>query len=557
MDRVDSLDEEPRAFLQAASVIGRYFSADVAGPAAGMNGSAAACAETLQSVDLIFPEDSPGEFRFKYALVQDAVYDSLLKGKREELHGRVAEALENKYGDQAGELADTLADHYGRTPRAEKAVQYMRMAGEKALRLYSLDEAELRFRQVVDLIETVPGCADDTFFVDSLLNVCRVLYYKTDFYGLIELVEKHRPLVEGMDDPARLGRFLFELGYAHCFSANPAVGKPLLERALKIGEDTGDERLNAYASMGLMWQHIYWEPPTPETRAKVRELSARACDIGRRLGDRWVTVKALIGPSIDDVVFGRPARREGLKAIEYSRETGDPRGRSVGLYCLAFADVYGFDFAGATEDAEESIRLGLSPIDRITAETAKGLAFVYLERPEEGLPILRAVRDRIVQMGFAQLATIVDTGLPVGLILTGELSKDVKELEAFIDRYRALAPHFSALGHLTLGDVYMRLATGQSDVSLGALVRNAGFVLTAGPRAAAKAREHLSEAADSFRAADAPSFLAWALLDLGLVAIKKKKKDEARKHLDEAKTEAVEAEVTVLGARIDAALAGL
>ena len=78
MDRVDSLDEEPRAFLQAASVIGRYFSADVAGPAAGMNGSAAACAETLQSVDLIFPEDSPGEFRFKYALVQDAVYDSLL-----------------------------------------------------------------------------------------------------------------------------------------------------------------------------------------------------------------------------------------------------------------------------------------------------------------------------------------------------------------------------------------------------------------------------------------------------------------------------------------------
>ncbi len=101
MDRVDSLDEEPRAFLQAASVIGRYFSADV---------------------------------------------------------------------------ADTLADHYGRTPRAEKAVQYMRMAGEKALRLYSLDEAELRFRQVVDLIETVPGCADDTFFVDSLLNVCRVLY---------------------------------------------------------------------------------------------------------------------------------------------------------------------------------------------------------------------------------------------------------------------------------------------------------------------------------------------------------------------------------------------
>ena len=102
------------------------------------------------------------------------------------------------------------------------------------------------------------------------------------------------------------GRFLFELGYAHCFSANPTVGKPLLERALQIGEETGDERLVAYASMGLMWEHTYWEPPSPEVRAKVREFSARAYEIGRQIGDRWVTLKALIGPRHRRRVFGAP-----------------------------------------------------------------------------------------------------------------------------------------------------------------------------------------------------------------------------------------------------------
>ena len=486
MDRVDSLSEEPRALLQAAAVIGRRFSAEVAGNAVGLNGASAASAQDLENVELIFAEPDPGEYRFKHALVQDAVYGSLLKGKRAELHGRVAEALERKYGDQAGEMADTLADHYGETPQAEKAVQYMRMAGEKVLRLYSLDEAELRFRQVIELIENVPGCADDAFFVDSLLNVCRILYYKADFYGLIALVEKHLPLVEGMDDPARLGRFLFELGYAHCFSANPTVGKPLLERALQIGEETGDERLVAYASMGLMWEHTYWEPPSPEVRAKVREFSARAYEIGRQIGDRWVTLKALIGPAIDDVSLGRPARarREGLKAIEYSRETGDPRGRSLGLYCLAYASAYSFDFESAVDEAEESIRLGLSPIDRMAAEAAKGLALLSLEQPQEGIPILRRVREQIDEGGFAQLGTMVDTGLAVGRILMGKFSKGVRDLEAMIDRYRDRLPHYAAFGHLTLGDVYMRMATGQGDVSLGTLVKNAGFVLSAAPRAA-------------------------------------------------------------------------
>ena len=181
MDRVDSLSEEPRALLQAAASSAEDSRPRWPATPSASTAPAPPAPQDLENVELIFAEPDPGEYRFKHALVQDAVYGSLLKGKRAELHGRVAEALERKYGDQAGEMADTLADHYGETPQAEKAVQYMRMAGEKALRLYSLDEAELRFRQVIELIENVPGCADDAFFVDSLLNVCRILYYKSRF----------------------------------------------------------------------------------------------------------------------------------------------------------------------------------------------------------------------------------------------------------------------------------------------------------------------------------------------------------------------------------------
>jgi len=334
LERVEQLDETARGLLQAAAVVGRRFSLEVATRAARLNGAGAPSAERLQALELILPDTEPGIFRFNSALLQEAVYQSLLSARREALHGSVAAALEESYGERAAEIADLLANHYVATPRAEKAVVYMRIAGEKALRMYSLDEAALRFRQVIELIEKVPGCANDLFLVDTLLNVTRVLYYKAAFNELIALIERHLPLAERLGDSGRLGRFLFELGYAHCFNANPETGKPLLERALALAEENGDERLVAYVLMGLMWEHIYWEPPTPATRAAQRSMAERAEAIGRRLVDHWVTVKVISALAIDDLVFGRPAgtRREALRLIEYSRATGDPRGRSMGHY---------------------------------------------------------------------------------------------------------------------------------------------------------------------------------------------------------------------------------
>ena len=511
-------------------------------------------------MEVIFSEPQAGEYRFKSALLQEAVVQSLLSARRAELHHRVAEALEKKFGGQILEVAAALADHYGATAHAEKAVRYMRLAGEKALRIYSLDEAELRFRQVIELIERVPGCADDAFFVDTLLNVSRVLYYKAHFNALIELISSHLPLVEHLGDPGRLGRFLFELGYAHCFNAEPQVGKPLLERALAIAEQNGDERLVAYVAMALMWEHMYWEPPTARTREAVRALSQRAVSIGRRLDDRWVTVKALMGPSLDDVMYGRPARarREALRLFEYSRETGDPRARSMGHHNLAWADVYLFDYAGAVQNAEELLRSGLSPIDRMGAEFAKGIALIFSKRTDEGVALLQRIFAQIEHKGFEQLRYSADAMLGLGLVIKGEWSRGVRHIEQSIERAKARnAAYIAALGHFALGEVYTQVALGEADVKLRTMLANPGFVFGSVPRAASKARAHLEPAVAAFRAADAPAFLAWSLLDLGLLARRRKKLPEAQALLEEARQISQANELDELASRSEAALSKL
>lgn len=65
----------------------------------------------LETTGLIkFARSEPEvEFLFRHALVQDAVYDTLLRSDRRRIHQLVGEALERAYPDRLDELAPRLA----------------------------------------------------------------------------------------------------------------------------------------------------------------------------------------------------------------------------------------------------------------------------------------------------------------------------------------------------------------------------------------------------------------------------------------------------------------
>src|SRR4051795_6713991 len=73
------------------------------------------------------------EYLFRHALVQDAAYGSLLKQERRDLHGRVAEALEDLYPDRRDELAPVLAMHFEQAGDNGKAIDYFIAGGRHAI----------------------------------------------------------------------------------------------------------------------------------------------------------------------------------------------------------------------------------------------------------------------------------------------------------------------------------------------------------------------------------------------------------------------------------------
>jgi predicted ATPase len=91
-------------------------------------------------------------YQFKHALIRDAAYEALLKSRRKELHRRIAEHEEAAYGDRAGEIATEIADHYGRGGERDKAVKYLRLAGDQAAGRGAMIEASRQYGRALELL---------------------------------------------------------------------------------------------------------------------------------------------------------------------------------------------------------------------------------------------------------------------------------------------------------------------------------------------------------------------------------------------------------------------
>ena len=68
----------------------------------------------LQRLDLIYEKSrrpNP-EYRFRHGLVQEVTYSSLVESKRQKLHKRAGEALEEIYEESLEEAFALLARHF-------------------------------------------------------------------------------------------------------------------------------------------------------------------------------------------------------------------------------------------------------------------------------------------------------------------------------------------------------------------------------------------------------------------------------------------------------------
>src|SRR5262249_12829090 len=99
---------------QIGAGIGREFTYRLLAAVAPISGTALQLAlEQLTRTGLIFCHGEPPDatYIFKHALLQDAAYASMLRGRRQQLHSRIAHALEDQVVELAEAQPQLMAHH--------------------------------------------------------------------------------------------------------------------------------------------------------------------------------------------------------------------------------------------------------------------------------------------------------------------------------------------------------------------------------------------------------------------------------------------------------------
>jgi predicted ATPase len=149
MARIDRLEEETREILRVASVIGRSFFYRILAQLAENIGTLEARLEQLKAIQLILERSrmEEVEFLFKHALVQQAIYDSLLLQARKRLHAGVARTIESLFAKRLPEFLGVLAFHYIQAEDFDKAEEYLLKAGDAMLGSSASSEAIYYFQE--------------------------------------------------------------------------------------------------------------------------------------------------------------------------------------------------------------------------------------------------------------------------------------------------------------------------------------------------------------------------------------------------------------------------
>ena len=280
--RMDRLSEDLKGTMQVASVIGRDFAFRLLKTIMELGEELRTRLTNLVGLEIIYEKAlyPELEYIFKHALTQEVAYESLLKQKRQDIHGRIAQAIEEIYSDRLEEHYEVLAYHYGRSEKAQESLKYLMLAGEKSNKNNAFHAASEFFQTTFEVmekhgIELEPetmvqlyrGMARVNVNIGSVIKgseelrkaieLCRQYQMvDTELKCLRQLAaistilplraEAEQILKEGLarsrevEDKALESMFLSQMGQFYALYGEPYTGNQLTLEAERVGVESGN-----------------------------------------------------------------------------------------------------------------------------------------------------------------------------------------------------------------------------------------------------------------------------------------------------------------------------
>jgi ATP/maltotriose-dependent transcriptional regulator MalT len=320
---VEQLTPETQALLRVAATAGRDADPSLLRDTAGLsvNETRRALREAVDHEVLVVDRDS-GRFRFRHALLADAIYATVLPGELEETHTRLAEALSTRGDSTAAELAP----HWAAAGRPAEALSASVAAAREAQAVFGLAEAYAHLERAIALWHQVPDSRErpDT----DLSSVCAWAAELASLVGAapraVELARMAIDLIPA-DEPHRAGLLHVRLGQYLHEAGHTAAALHALTKAVDIvpADPPSPERASCLASLagGLVTAWRY---------AESREVATEALTLSHQVGADQATVRARTALGCDLTYLGDSD--QGVRELHLAIELAETIGDHLGLH---------------------------------------------------------------------------------------------------------------------------------------------------------------------------------------------------------------------------------
>jgi predicted ATPase len=252
MARLDCL-APVREVAQIGAVIGREFSHELLATVVDLSEAALDDAMSqLVAAGLVFRRGagSHASYIFKHALVQDAAYNSLLISRRQQLHGRIAQVVEERFADIAAADPAVLAHHFAQAGHIDKAVEYHERAGRRAIGKSMVAEALAEFDRALELLHGSPPSKQRQrreLGSQLALGSAHEAIHGFAARATGDAYRRAAELCDELNETRELFAVLYGLCLYHLYGAELASAKVVGERLLKLAEPTDDHGLLFFA----------------------------------------------------------------------------------------------------------------------------------------------------------------------------------------------------------------------------------------------------------------------------------------------------------------------
>ena len=339
MARLDRLGPAPKEVAQVGAVLGREFAYKLIETVAQRDERELQTAlGQLSDAGLLFCRGTAphSSYLFKHALVQEAAYGTLLRGRRQEFHTRVAAVLEQDFADLIERRPELLAHHLTAAGMIERAVDEWLKAGQiAAARLAHLEAIRHFERGLAELAALPEGSARDGREIELQLARGLSLFTARGF-SAVETAQasyaRAHELAEQQGDPRQVfiavnGLWQSANGAGRIFDC-----RRLSDRLQQLTAETADKELSLQA------HHSAW---TTCLFAGEPALAREHCEAGRRLYDpeRYRLHHQLYGPH-DPGACARNVAAQAHWLLGYPEQ-----GIALGSEALAYAERIAHPFS--------------------------------------------------------------------------------------------------------------------------------------------------------------------------------------------------------------------